>query len=61
MTHFTAQQTANRLGISKQGLLAAARAGRVKPEPIKLTGSVNAPWLFSGNAKISLDKRKLRG
>jgi hypothetical protein len=57
MKQFTAQQTAVRLGISKQWLLQQTRAGHVRPAPVKLDGT-GAPWLFSGNAKIVVDKRK---
>lgn len=54
----SAAYTAHRLGISKQLLLVRAREGRVQPEPIKLHGKENSPWLFSPSAKIVLDKRK---
>jgi hypothetical protein len=58
----TAQETANRLFVSKQTVLVAAREGRVVPKPKKLNGT-NAQWIFASNAriiprtKVSLDTR----
>ena len=58
MKHFSAEQTRARLGISKQWLLQKTREGLVKPTPVKLEGR-GGQWLFAGNAKIVVAKRKV--
>lgn len=50
--YHSAAVTAHRLKISKTLLLMRAKEGRVRPEPIKVNGKANSPWLFSPIAKI---------
>ncbi len=60
MEYVNAQNTANRLKVSKTHLINCAHDGSVSPMPIKVPGR-NGQWLFSPNAKIvkkTLDKRK---
>ena len=51
MEFISAQNTAYRLGCSKQHLLVLARDGRISPAPTKVGGR-NGQWLFSPKAKI---------
>jgi hypothetical protein len=55
MNFISAAALAQKLGVSKTLLIRRAHEGRVKPEPVRLEGKQNAPFLFVPSAKIVKD------